>query len=71
MTANYIIETSLEEDKFIPLVKEEKEKSTPSYRRYPTRFILVDNFKNMRKLIEIMKKNGVETLDLSSLEISR
>jgi len=68
MTANYIIETSIEEDKFIPLVKEEKEKSTPSYRRYPIRFILVDNFKNMRKLIEIMKKNEVETLDLSSLE---
>jgi len=68
MSSNYFVEIPLEENRLISLIKNDQEKFGISYGRYPVRFILIDNFEDMKKIIETMTKNGVVTLDLSSLE---
>ena len=68
MSSNYFVEIPLGGNKLISLIKDDKEKFGIYYGRYPVRFILIDNFEDMKKIIETMAKNGVETLDLSSLE---
>ncbi len=69
MTLNHVINIGLDEDHLKSLILKDKEPSGMYSGKYPVRFILLDNFESMRKIVELLRKNEVQLLDLSNLEI--
>lgn len=67
MNSSYFKEIPLEKDQLISMIKDDKEKSGIYYGRYPVRFILIDNFENMRNIVDFIHKEGAEILDLGTL----
>ena len=68
MNSGYIFEATLNDETITSLIQEDK-KITGMYNgKYPVRFILLDNFQSMRKVVDILRKNEAQLLDLSTLE---
>ena len=68
MNSNDFMEIPSDGNNLASIIKDDKERFSIYYGRYPVRFILTDNFENMKKIVETIRENGVELLDLSNLK---
>ncbi len=57
----------LSKDNFLEQVKKDKYNSSLSYCRFPIRFILLESFKDLRDIVEVLKDRS-EIFDITTLE---
>ncbi|MFN3699349.1 MAG: hypothetical protein ACK4SU_04025, partial [Dictyoglomus sp.] len=57
----------LSKDNFLDQVEKDKYNSSPSYCRFPIRFILLESFKDLRDIVEVLKDRS-EIFEITTLE---